>query len=347
MNNQKEYLPANILFLDKNSINTMFVSLNQTLDVLKDSIRQSINTQTMIVLTNTPDSVNSYKSYKLQLFFILDYIQNTLSFKNIYLHTEQYLNEVINDIDSYKDKLKGLYVKSYGLCSEKPNSRLFDLYMVNTNLKVLNSKVNSIKPLELVIQTNVSCDFIQNISNTFGSELWLLDYLFKLSMGGVSTIVLEADNSNNSYVYNIYKEITNQAKFTYNIQNYYNIYNYKETNILVINNTNTPNTINLDSTYSGKLYVFTSISENSQTNLYYGLSKNIDSLSTNILTVEPKSATIFKILKSGGAYFEDINNEDEKNTIITVRPNQLSEEYDSIPTTMSVREFKNRFQPYM
>jgi hypothetical protein len=61
------------------------------------------------------------------------------------------------------------------------------------------------------------------------------------------------------------------------------------------------------------------------------------------------SITVIKIPKTqgGGAYFENINESDEKNTIVTVRPNQLSDEYDSIPTTMSIRDFQKKYQPYM
>ena len=61
------------------------------------------------------------------------------------------------------------------------------------------------------------------------------------------------------------------------------------------------------------------------------------------------SITILKISKtqSGGAYFENINKSDEKNTVVTIRPNQLSDEYDSIPTTMTLKEFQEDYQPYM
>jgi hypothetical protein len=50
-------------------------------------------------------------------------------------------------------------------------------------------------------------------------------------------------------------------------------------------------------------------------------------------------------LSSGGAFFEDINNSDEKSTIITVNPNPLTEYYDSVPTTMNVRTFKKEYVP--
>ena len=50
-------------------------------------------------------------------------------------------------------------------------------------------------------------------------------------------------------------------------------------------------------------------------------------------------------IASGGAFFEDINNSDEKSTVITVNPNPLTEYYDSIPTTMNVRTFKKEYIP--
>jgi hypothetical protein len=58
--------------------------------------------------------------------------------------------------------------------------------------------------------------------------------------------------------------------------------------------------------------------------------------------IDKMTAAVLHIpfVKKGGAYFDNINNSDESNTLVTIRPNQLSEEYDSIPTTMTVKDYK-------
>jgi hypothetical protein len=40
----------------------------------------------------------------------------------------------------------------------------------------------------------------------------------------------------------------------------------------------------------------------------------------------------------GGAFFENINDDDEENTIVTMRPDAREE--DSIPTTMTLKQFR-------
>jgi hypothetical protein len=48
---------------------------------------------------------------------------------------------------------------------------------------------------------------------------------------------------------------------------------------------------------------------------------------------------------AGGAFFPTINDEDEENAYVVLRPQ--ANEYDSIPTTMTIEEFKKNYQPYM
>jgi len=59
------------------------------------------------------------------------------------------------------------------------------------------------------------------------------------------------------------------------------------------------------------------------------------------------SIAILKInkMQSGGAYFENINEADENETVVTILPNPNEE--DSTPTTMTIKNFGKDYQPYM
>ena len=84
--------------------------------------------------------------------------------------------------------------------------------------------------------------------------------------------------------------------------------------------------------------------KNSNTRLY---EKAIVKVSDHTYTfsVAKKSVAVMKAPfnnLSGGAMFAQINNEDEDKTLVTVRPYQLSDEYDAVPTQMTVTEYKKR-----
>jgi hypothetical protein len=346
-----EFIPVNLFLLNDSAFKTTsFIDINQSFNSLKDTLRVALRTESVLILTNIPKSANSYKSYKTQLLYILNFIKTTLMFQNVYLHNDTYLQEFLNDIDDYKEYLKGVYVKSYGVCSNVPNVSLANLYGYKANITVLKKSTELLKPLELVVQTTASCEKLQNISNTFGSQLWLLDYLFQCSLGGVKSVVVESDDTNNHYAYDIFKEVTDQSKIVLskltNLQTFlnYSLYicsSYKQKTYVLINKSSNPITLPLEEkTYN--TYSFTTKQvETSIDGMEYA------QVTLDQLVAQPKSILVVKVPVSGGAYFENINNEDEKNTIITVRPYQLTDEYDAIPTTMSVHEFKKRFQPYM
>jgi hypothetical protein len=64
------------------------------------------------------------------------------------------------------------------------------------------------------------------------------------------------------------------------------------------------------------------------------------------IKVKKFSTVVIEIpLMAGGAFFPTINDEDEKNAYVTLRPE--ANEYDSIPTTMTIEEFKKNYQPYI
>ena len=64
------------------------------------------------------------------------------------------------------------------------------------------------------------------------------------------------------------------------------------------------------------------------------------------IKVKKFSTVVIEIpLMAGGAFFPTINDEDEKNAYVTLRPE--ANEYDSIPTTMTIEEFKKNYQAYM
>ena len=70
----------------------------------------------------------------------------------------------------------------------------------------------------------------------------------------------------------------------------------------------------------------------------------------NIYTflVDKLSAVVLQIpLMQGGAYFENINKENEKNTIISVQPKTELGDVDAVPTTMSIARFKKEVQPQL
>jgi hypothetical protein len=64
------------------------------------------------------------------------------------------------------------------------------------------------------------------------------------------------------------------------------------------------------------------------------------------IKVKKFSTVVIEIpLMAGGAFFPTINDEDEQNAYVVLRPQ--ANEYDSIPTTMTIEQFKKNYQPYM
>lgn len=335
-------------------------------------IQSAMKLYKSIVLTDVPLGINNYNDYEKYVIQLLEQIQG---YQNIYIYNDLFLANILTNINNYKN-LKGVYITTYGLCMKESNDilKLFSYYINQETLQ-------SMKPstTELVVQTNSICSATKNVSNTFGSELWLLDFLFQVSLGQVNTVVIETDNLNNIYPYIIFKMVSNGKLYkteyatknniacytTRDYINYYVTLIHKDVTIDFINVN-----IQLDSMNTGALYKFTC----NQTILgTSGISfGKVDYTSDNYIkdTVLPKDGKYtFSIntmnayvlvvpikqesqesqksqeSQDGGGFFEDINNSDEKSTVITVNPNPLTEEYDNVPTTMNVRTFKKEYVP--
>lgn len=309
------------------------------------------------MLIDIPLGVSYYEDYEK---FIVNLLIQIKPYKNIYILNDLYLSNILTNIHKYEN-IKGIYIRTYGLCV-KENADVTKLFNYHINLKMLQS----MKPenVELVVQTDSICEFTEKISNTFGSELWLLDFLFQCSIGNINTVVLETNNLNNLYPYNIFKIVSGgklyntlyETKYnincyiTRNYKNYYVVVIHKDVSIDIVNVN-----VSLDISNSGTLYEFSC----SQTilgtqgitfgktdytsNNYSGTTIVSDGGKYSFPINTMKAYVLVVPLASGGAFFENINNSDEKSTIITVNPNPLTDEYDAVPTTMSVRSFKKEY----
>ena len=338
-----------------------FLSLTSP-HILSD-IQSAIKLYNSIVLTDIPLAINNYNDYET---YVVNLLQQIQGFQNIYIYNDLFLANILTNINIYKN-LKGVYITTYGLCSSM-NPDIVKLFSYYINQEILQSMVSP--TTELVVQTNSICSITQNISNTFGSELWLLDFLFQASIGNVKTVVIETDNLNNIYPYIIFKMVSKGKLYetTYETKNNlmcYTTRDYKNYYVTVIHKDVTIDLIDVNveldvsNRSSGTLYKFTcnqtilgvsgisfgKVDYNADVTKYIGdtvISKNgkysfsINTMNAYVLVIP---------ISSGGAFFEDINNSDEKSTVITVNPNPLTEYYDSIPTTMNLRTFKKEYIP--
>ena len=357
----------------------MFVSLNKPLDeILKNIDNLILKKRNTIILIDEPSN-SSYETYEKTLMYILTEINK--KFKNVYLHNETYLDKIINSASKYKGFIKGVYIKIYGLCADTSKKDLVHLYSYEIDIKTLQANTSILKEQDigLVVQTNSICTYDSKVSNTFGSQLWLLDFLFQVSMGGVDSVVIESSDTNNTYAYNIFNQITDGAQLykcnispeILNVRVYLNKNNENGQTVVVINKgaQDIELSISLDTKYNGKVYMFnTNQLEDSEFGISYGeitydsgkpvqiKTKNSNtrlsekaivkvSDHTYTFSVAKKSVAVMKAPfnnLSGGAMFAQINNEDEDKTLVTVRPYQLSDEYDAVPTQMTVTEYKKR-----
>ena len=250
-------------------------------------------------------------------------------------------------------------------------------YIVDTTR--LLEKTTVLKPINLYIQTNAICSYLQGISNTFGSELWLCDFLFQIALGNVKKSYIEMDTLNNAYSVMAFTYATRNNCVFYNstinygssIQPNIPVYITKNVNeyfITVINkddgeenvevNVSVPlytkaelirficnQTINgvqgmsfgeLTFDNSTGLPIHTTTKDDTNTFTLIDISSN-NGIYTFI--ADKSSVCILRIpLSTGGAYFNNINNSDEKNTIITIDPNPR--DGDSVPTTMTLPQFE-------
>jgi hypothetical protein len=284
-------------------------------------------------------------------------------------------------VSKYQGLIRGLYTKTYGLCADTSRKDLVHLYSYKIDIRTLQANTEILKrhDIGLVVQTNSICERSPKVSNTFGSQLWLLNFLFQASVGGVESVVVEYNDTNNIYAYNIFNQVTDGGQLyqctttpeILGVTAYLNKNNEEGQTVIVINkgSKDIELTISLDTQYSGKVYMFnTNQLEDSEFGISYGeitydsgkpihiKTKNSNTRLSEKTTVKvadrkykfsvaKKSAAVMKApfnRLSGGAMFAQINNVDEDKTLVTVRPYQLSEEYDAVPTQMTVTEFKKK-----
>lgn len=359
-------------------------SLSQVnnIEEFKNSLRSE---KRPIEIKDKPSFINDYNAYKGMILSLINTLPN-----RIILHTEDYLNEIINDITTFKDKIQALGTSIYGLCASQ-NPKLENLFYYTINTSALEKQIKLLKSnnIDLVIDIDSICVPTEGITNTYGSQLWLLDTLCQISSIGLSNVFVNIDSYSNVYSTLVYlfitrnKAVLNSYHFTKdtnvniyvseNIQEYFVTVIHKDDsadNILI--QVNSPYSIsgNLirfltnqtyqgicgmtfgELTFDGSKDGYPLQVKTRQKNIRFSaktVEPNTEILSNNgsySFVVSRMSVAILKIPKilNGGAYFNTINNKDESSTIVTIQPNPLRDEYDSVPTTMTIRDFKNKYQ---
>lgn len=334
------------------------------------------NTYKRIELKDVPQFVKNYGEYET---FILDYISK-IENKIIYLNCI-YSNEIIMNIAKYTS-IKGICVNQYGFCV-KDTPEITDLFTYYIDNKVLSANTNAIKPKELIVQTDLICHSVKGISNTFASQLWLYDFLFQLASANVKSAYIDMATFNNIYSVMAFSYATRAGAVFYDSVIKYGsllkpnipIYITKNTSeylISVIHKDVTEENVQIK--VSVPIYTTAKLIRYicNQTILgEYGITfgeltfdgssgipinARTKAPSTNFVTtdiyskdgtytfiMDKMSIAVLSIpISSGGAYFENINDTDEGRTIVTINPNPL--EGDSIPTTMTLSDFKKYYQ---
>ena len=365
---------------NKKSIDANFFSysLNQETNTLLQEIK--MDPYTTIELKDVPPFVTKYTEYEG---FILDFISK-LPNKNIYLNNK-YIENIIKNINKYSiQSLKGVVVEQYGVCTSN-NPELKDLFNYFIDTSTLMKNTTALHNKEMVLQTNVTCTNTKGISNTFGSQLWLYDFLFQLASSNIKRAYIDISSINNAYTIMAFSYATRNKAVLYSpVINYSTglkpnipIYIAKnsseylisiihkdiaEENIKVIITLPSYNKAKIirylcnqtitgeygisfgELTFDGSLDGIP-IHVDTKTEKNFALSEVSSDNGVYTFIVDHMSICIISIpIVGGGAYFEQINDNDEENTLVTIRPNPLDDPYDSVPTTMSVKQFKKDYQ---
>ena len=373
-------------FLNANILNDrIYISMNDSVDNILNKIGFLLKDgEKEIVLKDVPLGTESYEQYEINLLAILNEL-NKIPFVNICIVLDTYLNDVLINIKKYSNKLRSLYVNVYGICIDAITSVNALLnYSINIPTLVKQVTILDDASVQLLIQANTICVKAKDISNTFGSVLWLLDLMFQLCLGGVSEVCFDMTDFNVVYAHMAYNLVSQNANiFNVNISTSSNITAYytrntKYHNFIIIhkdiNEENIQVNISMSSSVPAKLYrlltnqtvsgpygisfgeltfdgstdglPISAVTKSSST-LYVGNTVNpVNNIYTFL--VDKLSAVVLQIpLMQGGAYFENINKENEKNTIISVKPNTELGDVDAVPTTMSIARFKKEVQPQL
>jgi len=308
----------------------------------------------------------------------IDALLDKLDFPNICLHTNLTLKEMIDA--QFTTKPHSFNFDQYGLCISDKSPKLSTLYNYFMDTNRLREVAKKIDPIKLHIsQTDSICSNYVQISNTFGSCLWLLDFLFQVAQGNLHRIYVKYSRSNfyalaafsyatrNRAVFYDYTSV-HGVKIQPNISMYVTK-NIKEYNVTVIHKDSSQenmqikvklpvktvgNIIRLQSNQTEMTLEGNGVSFGEFTfinNDFKDIGMNHSEKDLHGPKIVPEeNVYTFVIAKfsvailtvpiefTGGAFFDNINDEDEENTIVTFRPD--SREEDSVPTTMSLKQFR-------
>jgi len=358
-----------------NNASIVSFSCNQDTKVLLQKIQA--NNYSTIELKDAPTNVKDFTAYKN---FIIPFISNIRS--KIILNTP-YLIDTIHNIKDIK--IAALVVNVYGLClKEKPV--VDDLFNYFIDVETLSITIQKLKQnnVDILIEANPFCES-SDLTHTFGSQLWLYDFLFQNVLGNVKQVYINMEEPHNIYTAKAFLYATrNNAKLmntslsqAIDNVNIYALQNDTEITITIIHKNNFEGVVGIDVNlpYNNDAQLVRLLCNGGKkgtTGIMYG-KLNYDPSGTGVNTITgtpseeispiiipsvngtyklyipPMTIAILKIpvVQTGGAYFDNISNSDESSTIVTLRPQQLSEEYDSIPTTMTLDKFRNNYQSNM
>lgn len=335
------------------------VSLNQSpLQIYNYISEQKIKYKIQsIELFDTPFFTKSYKQYELNVILILKMLKER-NIKNISLHADTYLNEIIVNIKKYKDFIDYLDISIYGTCI-KENTSLIPLLTYKIDTAVVKENVNMLKTnnIDLSIEAKSSCETVENITNTFGSVLWLLDFLFQISLANIQRIFVDMNDINNKFAFDLFKKATNEnvsfIKFTINTSLTPNISIYCTRSlsvqyIIIIHKDEVLEEVvfDIDIAINTNATLVRLFNEETITGTRTIQTSEETIKSLKDIHIKKFTAVVIQIpFMAGGAFFQTINEEDEKNAYVTLRPE--ANQYDSMPTTMTIEEFKKNYKPYM
>lgn len=339
----------------------------------------SMNNNSFSSIEQLMNSKNNYSMFELRDLpkdlKKIDAFLGKMNNPNIILHTNTDLKTISSTVFSVKPYAIGF--DQYGVCVDY-KAKLNNLYNYFIDKDVMIKNTEKVKLI--ISETDAICSDKDGITNTFGSCLWLLDFLFQTAQGNIKNLFPKYNNANYYALLAFSYATRNNAVFYDSSENYgvqvrpnislYVTKNIKEYHIVVIHKDITQENIQiqvkLPVSGPGRLirlvsnqtdigtkgitfgeYTFDNgklkdVGMNHSDNIVHGPIVNpqentysfiVTRLSASILTVP--------IELMGGAFFDNINDEDEANTIVTVRPD--SREPDSVPLTMSVKTFEKSY----
>ena len=353
-------------------------SLNQDTTALLQKI-QATN-YPLIELKDSPNGIQDFTGYKNFIIPFLSLIRSKIILNTPYLRDTI---EYIKDINK-NNNVSALYVPIYGVCLHD-TAQIGDLFNYIIDIDTLVYTLNRLKQMnvDIITEANPFCNSSE-MTHMFGSQIWLYDFLFQNVLGNIKQVFINMSEINNIYTIKAFLYATQNNPKMYNINHsntidnihIYALRNDTHITISVIHKNMVEGVveININVPYYNEAnlirYLCNGGKEGTSGIMYGKLTYDKGQL-VNVITetpteevsptripsvngtykifIAPMTICILKIpiVQTGGAYFDTISNTNETSTIITLRPNQLSEEYNSIPTTMTLKKFKKNYQKNM